>query len=181
VALALLGLVEKPVDLVIAGINGGPNLGHDVTYSGTVTAAMEAAIFDISGVAVSLDTPKLVEGALDYGPAAVIASRIVATVIASGAGLAGKLLNVNVPYLPLEQIKGIQVTRQGQRIYADELVPRTDPRGRPYYWIGGEAPSGVPDEGTDIGALSQGYVSVTPLQLDLTAHKLLQTMQSWTW
>ena len=83
--------------------------------------------------------------------------------------------------LPLAEIKGIQVTRQGTRIYADELVRRTDPRGRPYYWIGGEAPSGVPDEGTDIGALSRGYVSVTPLQLDLTAHPLLKTMQEWTW
>ena len=95
--------------------------------------------------------------------------------------MAGSLLSVNVPYLPLEDMKGIQVTRQGQRIYADELVRRADPRGRPYYWIGGEAPSGVPDEGTDIGALSQGFVAVTPIQLDLTAHRLLKDMQAWTW
>jgi 5'-nucleotidase len=184
VALALLGLVEKPVDLVIAGINGGPNLGHDVTYSGTVTAAMEAAIFNLKAVAISLDTPKLLEGALDYGPAAEIAARVVRGLIDNPQPQkvpAGTLLNVNVPYLPLAEIKGIQVTRQGTRIYADELVRRTDPRGRPYYWIGGEAPSGVPDDGTDIGALSQGYVSVTPLQLDLTAHQLLKHMQEWTW
>lgn len=180
VALALLGILERPIDLVVAGVNGGPNLGHDVTYSGTVTAAMEAAIFGLPAVAVSLDTPKLVEGALDYGPAAEIAARVAAGVLASPLP-AGTLLNVNVPYLPLAEIRGIQVTRQGQRIYADELVRRADPRGRPYYWIGGEAPSGVPDEGTDIGALSQGYVSVTPLQLDLTAHHLINTLREWQW
>jgi 5'-nucleotidase len=180
VALALLGIVEQPVDLVVAGINGGANLGHDITYSGTVTAAMEAAIFGLPAVAMSLDTPQLVEGALDYAPAAAIAARVAAGVLANGLP-PHSLLSVNVPYLPLAEMKGIQVTRQGQRIYADELVRRADPRGRPYYWIGGDAPSGVPDEGTDIGALSQGYVAVTPLQLDLTAHRLLQELQVWAW
>ena len=91
------------------------------------------------------------------------------------------LLSVNVPYLPLEEIRGIQITRQGLRIYRDALVERDDPRGRPYYWIGGEAPGGVPDDGTDIGALHQGYVSITPVQLDLTAHTLLEPLRTWEW
>jgi 5'-nucleotidase len=179
VALALLGLLE-PVHLVISGINGGPNLGHDMTYSGTVTAAMEGAIAGLPAVAVSLDTPELLEGALDFGPAAQVAQRIVAQILRRGLP-PGVLLNVNVPYLPLNQMRGTQVTRQGLRIYRDQLVRRDDPRGRPYYWIGGEAPSGVPDEGTDIVALVNGFVSITPIQLDLTAHGYLSALRQWSW
>jgi 5'-nucleotidase len=180
VALALLGMIDSPIDLVVSGINSGPNLGHDITYSGTVTAAMEAAIFGRPAVAISLDTPPGLAGALNYAPAARIARQVAANVLQHGLP-ERTLLSVNVPYLPQDEIKGIQITRQGLRIYADALVRREDPRGRPYYWIGGDAPSGVPDEGTDIGALSQGYVSVTPLQLDLTAHRFLPEMQSWHW
>ncbi len=90
-------------------------------------------------------------------------------------------MSVNVPYLPDDQIKGIRVTRQGLRVYRDLLVEREDPRGRPYYWIGGEAPTGVPEEGTDFGALADRYVSVTPLQLDLTAYQILKEMRRWDW
>lgn len=180
VALALLGLVPEPVDLVIAGINGGANVGHDLTYSGTVTAAMEGAIGGLPAVAVSLDVPDMLEGALNYAPAAEIARRVVANVIRYGLP-AGILLSVNVPYLPLEAIRGVQVTRQGLRIYRDALVRREDPRGRPYYWIGGDAPGGLPEEGTDIGALHQGCVSVTPVHLDLTAHRMLEALRGWEW
>jgi 5'-nucleotidase len=180
VALAVLGLLPDPVDLVVSGINGGPNLGHDLTYSGTVTAAMEAAISGLPGIAVSLDTPAMLEGALNFTPAAAIAKKVAINVIEHGLP-ASTLLSVNVPYLPLEEIRGIQITRQGLRIYRDALVRRDDPRGRPYYWIGGEAPGGVPDEGTDFGALSQGYVSITPVQLDLTAHNLLEPLRNWRW
>jgi len=88
---------------------------------------------------------------------------------------------VNVPYLQSENLKGYRVSRQGLRIYRDELIKREDPRGRPYYWIGGEAPTGVPDEGTDFGDLQAGYVSITPIQLDLTAHEMLSTMREWDW
>jgi 5'-nucleotidase len=180
VALALLGIVEDPIDLVVSGINGGANLGHDLTYSGTVTAAMEAAIAGIAALAISLDTPPLTEGALDYSHAAAVARTVAANIIENGLP-EGVLLSVNVPYLPLDQIKGYQITRQGLRIYRDQLVVREDPRGRPYYWIGGEAPSGVPDPGTDIGALQEGYVAVTPIQLDLTAHALLEPLKLWKW
>lgn len=180
VALAILGLLPEPVDLVVSGINGGPNLGHDLTYSGTVTAAMEAAIAGLPGIAISLDRPPQVEGALNFAPAGVIAKKVVANVIQHGLP-PSVLLSVNVPYLPLEEIRGVQVTRQGLRIYRDALIQRNDPRGRPYYWIGGEAPGGVPDNGTDIGALHQGYVSITPVQLDLTAHSLLEPLRAWEW
>lgn len=180
VALALLGLLPDRVDLVVSGINGGSNLGHDLTYSGTVTAAMEGVIWDVPSIAFSLDTPELLEGALDFAPAAEVAGRVAANVLEHGLP-PGVLLSVNVPYLPPDGIRGMRVTRQGMRIYRDELIQRADPRGRPYYWIGGEAPSGKVEEGTDIGALHDGYVSITPVQLDLTAHNLIDTLRGWSW
>jgi 5'-nucleotidase len=178
VALALLGLLTKPVDLVVSGINPNANLGHDVTYSGTVTAAMEAVIGGVPGLAVSLDSPENHKGGLDFKPAASMAGRIMAQVIQRSLP-PGILLNVNVPCLPEKQIKGFQITRQGLRLYRDSLEKRLDPRGRPYYWIGGEAPTGLSEEGTDFGALAKGFVSVTPLHLDLTAHSNIPLLQSW--
>jgi 5'-nucleotidase len=178
VSLAILGLVPKQIDLVVSGINPSANLGHDVTYSGTVTAAMEAVIWGIPGVAVSLDTPDNHPGQLDYQPAALAAGMLVRELFRSG--LPGEtLLNVNVPYLSSDQIKGFKITRQGLRVYRDSLVTRHDPRGRPYYWIGGEAPTGIPEDGSDFGALAQGFVSVTPLQLDLTDYKAMESLRSW--
>ncbi len=180
VAMAVLGLVEEKIDLVVSGINPNANIGHDVTYSGTVTAAMEAAIWGLPGLAFSLNSPEARLGFLDYGPAGQVARAVVEQVMRHN--LPGSLLlNVNIPYLPFEQIKGIQITRQGLRVYRDKLDARRDPRGRPYYWFGGEAPTGVPDEGTDFGALSDGYVSITPLQLDLTAYQTLNSLQGWDW
>jgi 5'-nucleotidase len=178
VALALLGLLDEKVDLVVSGINPHANLGHDVTYSGTVTAAMEAAIGGVPGIAVSLDTPEDHVGKRDYGPAANYARRIAEKVIENGLPN-NMLLNVNVPYLPEEEIKGIQVTRQGLRVYRDELIRREDPQGRPYYWIGGQAPTGVNEAGTDFGALREEYVSLTPLELDLTAYTFQDDLESW--
>lgn len=174
VVLAFLGLVEHPIDLVVSGINPGANLGHDVTYSGTVTAAMEGAIAGVPAIAVSVDsrTPS------DFGPAAHWAAEVTRMVWRFGLPRE-TLLNVNVPALSLERIAGVLITRMGMRIYRDELVRRIDPRGRPYYWIGGSAPTGVEEEGTDIWAVAHGYVSVTPLQLDLTAHHLLSTLREW--
>ncbi|HLB49390.1 MAG TPA: 5'/3'-nucleotidase SurE [Anaerolineales bacterium] len=174
VALALLGVVKEKIDLVVSGINPFPNLGHDVTYSGTVTAAMEAVIGHVPGIAVSLDTPRYA----DYSPAARIAARVAREVIARGLP-PHTLLNVNVPGLPENEIKGVRITRQGLSVYLDELDERVDPRGVPYYWIGGEAPTGEPEEGTDFAALADGYVSVTPLQLDLTAHTQIGSLRNW--
>jgi 5'-nucleotidase len=173
VALALLGVLEEKVDLVVSGINPHANLGHDVTYSGTVTAAMEAVISGVPGIAFSLDSPDDHLGSLDYGPAARYARRLTERVAEAGLP-PGIVLNVNVPYLPDGQINGVRVTRQGLRLYRDALDARKDPRGHAYYWIGGEFPTGVPDDGTDFGALAEGCVSITPLHLDLTAHTALE-------
>ena len=93
----------------------------------------------------------------------------------------GVVLNVNVPYLKEDQFKGYMITRQGLRLYRDALDERIDPRGRPYYWIGGEAPTGVDEPGTDFGALTAGYVSITPLQLDLTNYKAMDVLRKWNW
>jgi 5'-nucleotidase len=180
VALAVLGLLPEPIDMVVSGINNNANLGHDVTYSGTVTAAMEGAIWGKPGIAVSLDAPENHAGLLDYGPAARVAARVVQSVLDHGLP-DNTLLNVNVPYLPDAQIRGIMITRQGLRIYHDELLRREDPRHKPYYWIGGDIPTGVPDEGTDFGALAQGYVSITPLHLDLTSYQGMDALRMWDW
>ncbi len=180
VALALLGVVKEKIDLVVSGINPHENIGHDVTYSGTVTAAMEAVIGGVPGMAVSLHAPENHRGVLDYSTAAQVARRVARKVMAEGL-LEGVLLNVNVPYLKEAEIKGYMITRQGLRLYRDALDARTDPRGKPYYWIGGEFPLGVPEEGTDYGALMAGYVSITPLQLDLTAREAMEGMRKWKW
>ncbi|MFL7871293.1 MAG: 5'/3'-nucleotidase SurE [Anaerolineales bacterium] len=176
VALALLGLVEG-VGLVVSGINPYSNIGHDVTYSGTVTAAMEAVIAGVPGLAFSLAAQDNSSGGLpDYGPTAQVARQVAKKVIDEGLP-EGVLLNVNIPYLT--EFKGYFITRQGLRVYNDELDKRIDPRGQPYYWIGGEAPTGVDEPGTDFGALQAGYVSITPLQLDLTAREAMDTLKSW--
>jgi 5'-nucleotidase len=180
VALAILGVLPEKVDLVVSGINPNANLGHDVTYSGTVTAAMEAAIWGLPGFAVSIDGPGRAAVQVDFAPAARAARRIVSQVMRRGLP-PNIILNINVPHLPEERIKGYMVTRQGLRVYQDKLVTRQDPRGQPYYWIGGEEPTGVPDEGTDFGALSQGFVSITPLHLDMTAYATIKTLSEWSW
>jgi 5'-nucleotidase len=181
VALPLMGFVEERIDVVVSGINPNANIGHDVTYSGTVTAAMEAVITGgVPGIAVSLDAPQYHSGPLNYSAAAKVARKVVIKVMTDGLP-EGVLLNVNVPYLTEDQFKGTVVTRQGLRVYLDKLERRVDPRGRPYYWIGGEAPTGVLEEGTDFGSLKAGYVSITPLQLDLTARAAMDVMKKWEW
>ncbi len=178
VALALLGLAEK-IDLVVSGINSYGNLGHDVTYSGTVTAAMEAVIAGVPGFAFSLAADETTVER-DYGPAAGYARRIVSMAMEKGLS-PDLLLNVNVPCIPAGDIRGIRVTRQGLRVYRDRLDERRDPRGLPYYWIGGEYPTGVADAGTDFEALRDGYVSVTPLHLDLTSYPAVERLRGWQW
>ena len=180
VALAMLGLLTEKIDMVLSGINPNANIGHDVTYSGTVTAAMEAAIWGLVGIAVSLNAPEDHSDYLDFSSAARVARRVAEMVQLNGLPKE-TLLNVNVPYAPYDEIKGYKITRQGLRVYHDSLVHRLDPRGRPYYWIGGEAPTGVPEEGTDYGALERGFVSITPLQLDLTAYDSLENLTTWQW
>ncbi len=180
VALATLGYFKEPIDLVVSGINVGANLGHDVTYSGTVTAAMEAVIGGVPGIAVSLEVPDGHLGTIDFNPAAQAARLVAQRVIENGLP-PEILLNVNVPFLSKKEMHGFRLTRQGLRVYHSRLDERVDPRGRPYYWIGGDAPTGVPERGTDIGALADGFISVTPLQLDLTAYHVMSDLNSWVW
>lgn len=180
VSLATHGFVEEKIDLVVSGINPYANVGHDVTYSGTVTAAMEATIWEIPAIAFSLDQPESNTSPVDYTPAAQVAQRVARAVIRYGLPK-NVLLNVNIPFLPAEQIKGFRISRMGLRVYHDKLDKRTDPRGRPYYWIIGESPTGVPERGTDVGTLAEGYVSITPIQLDLTAYSLMPEIDTWDW
>jgi 5'-nucleotidase len=175
VGLAVLGFVPDQIDVVLSGINPDANVGHDVTYSGTVMAAMEAAIWGLPGIAVSLDLPENHLGSVDFAATARIARQITQAVMQRGL-VKDVLLNVNVPYLPAAQIRGISITRLGLRVYRDALDRRVDPRGKPYYWIGGEAPTGIPEEGTDFGALAQGSVSITPLHTDLTSYPAVQEL-----
>ncbi|HAF70081.1 MAG: 5'-nucleotidase [Acetothermia bacterium 64_32] len=178
VSLALLGLAPRRPDLVMAGINAGANLGRDVTMSGTVAAAMEAAHQGVQAVAISLDVGEEegAEATPDYTHAARVAARVAAFLLSERPLSPGTLLNVNVPK---GKPKGIKVTRLGSKIYRDELVRGKDPRGREYYWIVGEMLSepltGLED--TDVWALLSGYVSITPLQLDLTAYSVLEALK----
>lgn len=180
VALATLGYFKEPIDLVVSGINVGANLGHDVTYSGTVTAAMEAVIANVPGIAVSLEASDTSTEPIDFRPAASAARQVVQQIIENGLP-PEILLNVNVPLVKQEDIRGFRMTRQGLRVYHGRLDEGKDPRGIPFYFIGGDAPTGVPERGTDIGALADGYVSVTPLHLDLTAYRALTDLNTWGW
>ena len=178
VTLAVLGMVDETIDMVISGINPLANLGHDVTYSGTVTAAMEATIAGLSGIAVSLDGIERHGRELNFQPAAEITLKLAEQILTHGLPK-DVLLNINIPHRTLDEISGVLITQQGQRVYREALVHRVDPRGRPYYWIGGDSPTGVLEPGTDFWALSHDYVSITPLQLDLTAHKYQSTLSDW--
>ena len=176
VGLALLGILPEWPHLVVSGINQGSNVGHDVTYSGTLAAAMEATVYGIPAIAASQDVQEDGAGDLDFAASviATFARRVL------GDGLPpSSFLNVNFPALPRDRVRGIQVTRLGHRIYRDVLIRREDPKGRPYYWIGGDPPTGMPEDGTDIGALSSGYVSVTPLNLDMTDRAQLAKLADW--
>jgi len=174
VALALLGILERRPDLVVSGINKGPNMGEDVTYSGTVAAAMEGVVSGIPAISVSADGW---EG-WDFEAAARVVASIAEEVLSRGLP-PGTLLNVNVPAVPFGEIRGIIVTRLGRRVYKDVLIERKDPRGETYYWIGGDPPDGEPLEGTDFWAIKQGYVSITPLKLDLTDYGLTESLKHW--
>jgi len=135
------------------------------------TNTIEAVIAGVPGMAVSTEA----QSPADFETTARAAARVVEALARYGLP-ANTLLNVNVPPAP---IQGVRVTRQGLRVYRDELVERRDPRGRPYYWIGGEMPTGVMEEGTDFWAVEHGYLSITPLQLDLTAYEALPALEQW--
>jgi len=177
VRLAVLGFLPNKPDLVVSGINRGSNMGDDITYSGTVAAAMEGLLSGVPSIAISIGA----FGAnIDFGPAASFAALLAKNILAKGFS-SDALLNVNVPPLPRERIVGVEVTRLGKRNYRDQLVERLDPYGEPYYWVGGPAVAGDAEPGTDVAALRDGKISVTPIYLDLTNHELIHDLATWDW
>jgi 5'-nucleotidase len=168
VRLAILTICQAPPDLVVSGINLGPNTATNVIYSGTVSAATEARILRIPSIAVSLAT--FVDPI--WKTPATFAREVAAEVLARGLP-DNVLLNVNVPNLPLDKVKGLRVTRQGSSGYNERYEMRADPRAEPYYWQAGTYQMSDIDEETDALAVDQGYVSVTPVSFDLTAHEFL--------
>jgi 5'-nucleotidase len=175
VALVVLGLLKAQPDLVISGINPSANLAQDLTYSGTVAAALEAHISGIAAMAVSLAGEG--NGAEDFNCAARFAALLAQKVLERRRS--DWVLNVNVPAIPCREIAGVEITRLGRRVYRDVLVERKDPRGQDYYWIGGEPPTGIMEDGTDFAALAANKISVTPLRLDLTADQMLDELKDW--
>lgn len=198
VKLALGALLNSPPDMVLSGINHGSNLGTDVLYSGTVSAAMEGVIEGVTGIAFSLTS----FSSKDFQPAANFAQRLVAYLAANPLPQP-MLLNVNVPALPVEKIAGVAVTRQGLRRYIDQFEKRIDPRGKTYYWLAGELLEDVPQPDlelvvtsqtrlgeangtwlnqmmTDVQAIRQHYITITPLQYNLSCAHGLYHLRDWT-
>ena len=176
VSLAFLGFFDHGFDLVAAGINYGANLGDDITYSGTVSAAMEGVINGCPAFAISQEYYEHPDFTLAGRTAAIVARNILEHGLSRG-----ELVNVNVPAVGPGESEGIEVTRLGRRVYQDQLVQRVDPRGIPYYWIGGPPPSGLAVPGTDFHAIVNRRIAITPIHLDLTGRSLLRRLKTWHW
>jgi 5'-nucleotidase len=172
--MAISGFFNFDHDMVVSGINDGANLGDDVLYSGTVAAAIEGRFLGLPAMAVSL---VLGDGA-HYDTAARVAAELVMRVQRTPLDRA-TILNVNVPDLPFEQIRGYQATRLGFRHRAEPMIKAADPRGRPVYWVGAAGKGADSGPGTDFHAVANGYVSVTPLQIDLTRHSAMEDIRDW--
>ncbi|MBI4279140.1 MAG: 5'/3'-nucleotidase SurE [Armatimonadetes bacterium] len=174
VALGILDLLDRRPDVVISGINMGANLGRDITYSGTVSGAMEGAIFGIPSIAISLAGWKDTH----YDVAASFAVRLATLIVERGLPR-DTLLNVNVPNVPREALAGVAITRQGRRRYLSRLEKRVDPRGRTYYWLTGEPGAPGEEEGMDSAAVARGFISVTPIQMEMTDEALIRDLAGW--
>lgn len=175
-SIAVLGYFGVGFDLVASGINAGSNLAEDVTYSGTVGAAMEAALAGIPALAISREW----DPEPDWDLASDIAVLTARNILELGLG-DRELLNVNVPAIPADELEGVEIARMGQRIYTEYLIERTDPRGMPYYWFAGSPPSGHAEPGTDIDAVMNRRVAITPIHLDLTDVEEMARLRTWTW
>jgi len=176
VHLAISGLFDFDHDMVVSGINNGENLGDDVLYSGTVAAAIEGRFLGLPTVAFSLRRPE--QGEMDYAAAAQVARLIVQRLLERPLDR-NMILNVNVPHRPFRELRGFLTTRLGHRHRAERSVKAVDPRGRPVYWVGAAGEGQDDGPGTDFRAVADGYVSVTPLQVDLTRHAALDTVREW--
>jgi 5'-nucleotidase len=173
-------LSEKPV-LVVSGINKGANLGDDITYSGTVSAAMESTLMGIPSFAISLAIEKQTGNKPLYFETASKFALEIGRQILNNSLPFDTLLNVNVPNLPIDKIKGVKITKQGKRIYENAVHDTFDPNGNRYYWIGGGEPSWDNRNDTDIQAIQTGYISITPIHLDLTNYDALKLIKkNWS-
>ena len=176
VSLAFLGYFEHGFDLVASGINYGANLGDDITYSGTVSAAMESVINGCPAFAISQEYYEHP----DFTLAGMAATTVARNILEHGLSR-GELINVNVPGATVDDYAGFEVTRLGRRVYQDQLIERMDPRGIPYFWIGGPPPSGLAVPGTDFHAVVNRRIAITPIHLDLTGRRLLRQLKTWSW
>lgn len=177
VHLAISGLFDFEHDMVVSGVNDGANLGDDVLYSGTVAAAIEGRFLGLPTIAVSLCTGGG-SGGGHFATGAEVARLLVAQLLKKPLESA-LILNVNVPDVPLGALRGFSATRLGYRHRSEPVMRARDPRGRPVYWVGAAGPEQEAGPGTDFDAVARGYVSVTPLQVDLTRHRALPTVASW--
>lgn len=176
VKLALLELLPAPPDLIVSGLNAGSNAGINVLYSGTVAAAIEGAFFHRTSIAVSLEYTK--PKPLDFARASRLAGDVIKQIMAKKPP-DGSLFNINIPSLEKGPVRGVQVVPQNVAPYAETFDRRVDPRGRVYFWSGPGIHCPNPHPDTDVTALSEGYITVTPLQFDLTHHELLGQMSNW--
>ncbi|MCW8854625.1 MAG: 5'/3'-nucleotidase SurE [Gammaproteobacteria bacterium] len=174
VHLAITGLLDKEPDIVVSGPNAGPNMGDDVLYSGTVAAATEGRFLGFPAIAVSMCSyePEY------YETACIAVDKILAQLVRSPLP-EDSILNVNVPDIPWAEVKGFQATRLGNRHKSEGVIKQTDPRGESVYWVGPPGEEQDAGEGTDFYATRNGFISITPLQIDLTRYDSLQNLKSW--
>jgi len=175
VLIAVNQLLPDRPDFVLSGVNHGPNMGEDVLYSGTVAAAMEGTILGIPAIAVSLGG----EGRGDLEGYADVLHRLLRQILTRSSIPSETFFNVNIPNIPPAEIKGVRVTRLGRRVYSDSLVRREDPGGREYFWIGGGVSSWSGGDDSDFRAVEANYISITPMHLDLTNHRLINEVEAW--
>ncbi len=177
--LAIFTILPRKPDFLISGINHGANMADDVTYSGTVSAAFEGSILGVPSMAFSLTVPEDPSGPLAIETARHFAGLLVRRMMASPPP-SSVLFSVNIPDRPLSEVAGIHLTRLGKRVFGSgDIIRKEDPRGRPYYWIGLSPKDYEPDSQSDLHAVDHGYVSVTPLHLDLTHYPSLTRYRSW--
>ena len=180
VMLAIEQLMPRRPDFVLSGINHGPNMGEDVLYSGTVAAAMEGLALGVPSIAVSFagrETIGAKESLLDEVVEPL--NKLLAHLTSLPAFPAHTLFNVNIPGIPIAQIKGVKLTKLGRRTFSDSIAKMKDPWGRPIFWIGGGSVTWTAEEGTDVAAVREGYISVTPLHLDVTFQARLDDAETW--
>ncbi len=179
VHMALTGLMKVEPDMVVSGINNAANLGDDVLYSGTVAAAIEGRYLGLPAIAFSLVTKRSQNKQRYFETAQFYIKKIIQN-LQNNPLPEDSILNINIPNLPIAEIKGIQVTRFGNRHKAENTVQDTDPRGRKIYWIGAAGPEADAGKGTDFHAVKNGYVSITPMQVDMTKHSAIDSLKQWS-